>query len=91
MEKINFSGFLELPVFISYKDESGNDKFNKDRACLNPMHIMAYWPSELKDDDGIVHDITKVDCGHYSWLINIPLKEFDKFFNTVDRGFQIPG
>lgn len=91
MEKINLSGFLELPVLIGYKDEIGNDKWNKDRACINPMHIMAYWPSEFKLDDESVVNITKVDCGHYTWFVNIPFKEFDKFFNTVDRGFQFNG
>jgi len=89
MEKVNFSGFLKVKAFIGYEHD-GKKGHQIESVRLNPMHISAYWPSTMEDNDKNLHSITKIDSGHYTWFVDIPFEEFDLFFcNEVERGFNI--
>ena len=81
--KAHFAGFLNVTALAT--DHDGNEI--TIRVRLNPNTIYSYAESQASFKDGSRKDVTVVYCGE-RFTVDLPIEEFDKFIQNVDRGIS---
>jgi hypothetical protein len=86
MEKLEFAKFIKVEVVLVVGDEMGSPIYAISRACLNPVSISYYLPSKVKGEEEKYGEVTAVGVSGVQFIVNVSFKEFDKFFDNVERG-----
>src|SRR5436189_5500444 len=90
--KFEMPKFIKVPIVLLLQEANENLGIKREcmkaEARLNPFSISSYYPSRYGDEeDG--HSATQVICAGSSYHLDMPIEDFDKMIDEIDRAMSL--